>query len=60
MTGGGSLLRNFDELLRQTTGIPVAVAENAIEAVAVGTGMALEMIPVLGDSLVSSDNYLRR
>ncbi|THF88870.1 rod shape-determining protein [Deinococcus sp. KSM4-11] len=60
MTGGGSLLRNFDELLRQTTGIPVAVAENAVEAVAVGTGMALEMIPVLGDSLVSSDNYLRR
>ena len=60
MTGGGSLLRNFDELLRQSTGIPVAVAENAIEAVAVGTGMALEMIPVLGDSLVSSDQYIRR
>ncbi len=60
MTGGGSLLRNFDELLRQTTGIPVAVAENAVEAVAVGTGMALDMISVLGDSLVSSDYYLRR
>lgn len=60
MTGGGSLLKNFDELLRQTTGIPVAVAENAIEAVAVGTGMALDMIPELGDSLVSSDLYIRR
>ena len=60
MTGGGSLLKNFDELLRQTTGIPVAVAENAVEAVAVGTGMALDMIPELGDSLVSSDQYIRR
>lgn len=60
MTGGGALLRNFDELLRQTTGIPVAIAENAVEAVAVGTGMALDMIDVIKDSLVSSDNYLRR
>nr|WP_183987884.1 rod shape-determining protein [Deinobacterium chartae] len=60
MTGGGSLLRQFDELLRQQTGIPVAVAENAIEAVAIGTGMALEMIPILRHALISSDNYLRR
>ncbi|WP_102126578.1 rod shape-determining protein [Deinococcus planocerae] len=60
MTGGGSLLRNFDVLIQQATNIPVRVAENAVEAVAIGTGMALEMIPVLGDSLVSSDHYLRR
>ncbi|WP_317641117.1 rod shape-determining protein [Deinococcus arenicola] len=62
MTGGGSLLRNFDELLRQATGISVSVAENAVEAVAIGTGMALEpeMLAALGDSLVSSDSYLRR
>ncbi|BDP41459.1 rod shape-determining protein [Deinococcus aetherius] len=60
MTGGGSLLRNFDQLIQQATNIPVRVADNAVEAVAVGTGMALEMIPVLGDSLVSSDHYLRR
>ncbi|GAA5500784.1 cell shape-determining protein Mbl [Deinococcus xinjiangensis] len=60
MTGGGALLRNLDELLRQTTGIPVTVAENAVEAVAIGTGLALDMIPELGDSLISSDSYLRR
>lgn len=60
MTGGGSLLRNFDQLLRQETGIPVIIAENATEAVAVGTGMALEMIPLLKHALISSDNYLRR
>ncbi len=59
MTGSGSLLRNFDELLRQTTGIPVMVAEAASEAVALGTGQALDMIHVLQDALIS-DNFLRR
>ena len=59
MTGSGSLLRNFDELLRQTTGIPVMVAESATEAVALGTGQALDMIHVLRDALIS-DNFLRR
>ena len=34
MTGGGSLLANFDTLLRKTTGIPVVVADNAIDSVA--------------------------
>ncbi|HEX7041252.1 MAG TPA: rod shape-determining protein [Trueperaceae bacterium] len=59
MTGGGSLLRNFDELLRQTTGIPVMVADNATDSVALGTGQALDMIHVLRDALIS-DNFLRR
>ncbi len=59
MTGGGALLHNFDELLRQTTGIPVAVAENAVDCVALGTGAALDMIPLLQDALIS-DNFLRR
>jgi rod shape-determining protein MreB len=59
MTGGGSLLRNFDELLRRTTGIPVAVAENATDSVALGTGKALDMLHVLQDALIS-DNFLRR
>jgi rod shape-determining protein MreB len=59
MTGGGSLLHNFDALLRQATGIPVAVAENAIDCVALGTGRALDMLHVLQDSL-TSDNFLRR
>ena len=59
MTGGGALLRNLDELLRQTTGIPVAVAENATDCVALGTGRALDLVGVLKDALVS-DAYLRR
>ncbi len=59
MTGGGSLLKNFDALLRDATGIPVAVAENAAECVALGTGRALDMIHVLRDALIS-DKFLRR
>jgi rod shape-determining protein MreB len=59
MTGGGAMLRNFDELLRRTTGIPVVVAENANDSVALGTGQALDMIPVLNDALIS-DNFLKR
>ncbi len=59
MTGGGSLLRNLDELLRQGTGIPVAVAENATECVALGTGKALDMLPVLQEALMT-DGSLRR
>ena len=59
MTGGGSMLKNFDELLRQTTGIPVVVAEDAMDCVALGTGRALDMVHVLQDAL-TSDNFLRR
>ncbi len=59
MTGGGSLLKNFDALLRQTTGIPVVVAEYATDSVALGTGQALDMLRVLQDALIS-DKYLRR
>lgn len=59
MTGGGALLRNFDALLRDATGIPVAVAENATECVALGTGKALDMLHVLRDALIS-DKFLRR
>jgi rod shape-determining protein MreB and related proteins len=53
MTGGGALLRNLDKLLTQVTGIPCHVAENALNSVAVGTGMALENFGQFRKSLVS-------
>ncbi len=59
LTGGGSLLKHLDKLLQEATGVPVVVAENALDAVAMGTGRALEMLDVLKDTLVSSDNVLR-
>jgi len=42
MTGGGSLLRNFDAVLADETGLPVRIAENALKCVALGAGRALE------------------
>lgn len=42
MTGGSSLLRNFDQLLTQALGVPCYVADNPIECVVLGTGIAIE------------------
>ncbi len=51
MTGGGSLLRHIDELMTQITGIPCYVADQPLQCVAVGTGIALEKLDLLRDSL---------
>jgi len=52
MTGGGSLLRNVDRLLTQVTGVPCHVAENALNCVALGTGLAMEHFEFFKGSLV--------
>jgi rod shape-determining protein MreB and related proteins len=52
MSGGGSLLRNIDKLLTQVTGVPCHVAENALNCVALGTGLALENFDFFRKSLV--------
>ena len=44
LTGGGALLRNLDKMLARETGMPVLVAENPLDCVAIGTGRALENI----------------
>lgn len=44
LTGGGALLRNLDKLLAQETGMPVVVADQPLDCVAIGTGKALENI----------------
>ncbi len=42
LTGGGGLLNNLDQVLRNATGLPVSVAENPLACVARGTGSALD------------------
>lgn len=42
MTGGGALLRNLDRVLSDETNMPVIVAEDPLDCVAIGTGRALE------------------
>ncbi len=44
MSGGTSLLRNFDKLMTEETGVPAHVAEEAILCVVRGTGLVLENI----------------
>jgi len=51
MTGGGALLRYIDTLLTRETGVPCSVAENPMECVAVGAGLALEHYDILRKSL---------
>ncbi|MFL6786599.1 MAG: rod shape-determining protein, partial [Sphingomicrobium sp.] len=42
MTGGGSLLRDIDLVLADETGLPVCVADNPLQCVALGAGQTLE------------------
>ena len=47
LSGGGALIKNFDKLITENTGLNVTIAENAIEAVAEGTGKSLKNIEKL-------------
>ena len=47
LSGGGGKIHNLDKLITKRTEMSVAVADNAFEAVAVGTGMSLEDIEKL-------------
>lgn len=51
LTGGGAMLRQLPELLTEVTGVPCYVADDPLSAVAVGTGLALEHMDILRDSL---------
>src|SRR5204862_7785696 len=42
LAGGGALLRGFDKLLSEDTGLPVRGAEDAVSEGAEGTGKSLE------------------
>ncbi|MEW9675899.1 rod shape-determining protein [Lentibacillus sp. L22] len=44
LTGGGSLLQNIDQVISDETKMPVFVADDALDSVAIGTGKSLEYI----------------
>lgn len=56
MTGGGSMLRRINELLTEVTSVPCYVADQPAHCVAIGTGLALENIEVLRDSLSGDES----
>jgi rod shape-determining protein MreB len=44
LTGGGALLHNMDKVISEETNMPVLIAENPLDCVAIGTGKALDHI----------------
>jgi rod shape-determining protein MreB and related proteins len=44
LTGGGALLRNLDKVISEETKMPVLIAEDPLDCVAIGTGKALDHI----------------
>lgn len=50
LTGGGAFLRGLDTLISKTTGMPVYIAKDPLDCVALGTGKSLEN-PILWASL---------
>ena len=48
MTGGGSLLAGIDLVIAEATGLPVTIADDPLNCVALGAGRALEDVPYRG------------
>jgi len=47
LAGGGANLKNLDILLREETGLPIMIADDALLAVVMGTGKILDSIELL-------------
>ena len=47
LVGGGSLLRDFDSVLRQETKLPILRSEDPYTAVVHGAGASLDNLPLL-------------
>lgn len=54
LTGGGALLRGLDERLRRETGMPIHIAENPLDSVALGSGKCVEEFEALQQVLDAS------
>ena len=53
LTGGGALLHGIDTLLSDELKVPVFIAENPMDCVAIGTGIMLENIDRLPKTYTS-------
>jgi rod shape-determining protein MreB len=57
LAGGGALLLGLPERLQHETGMPIKVAPNPLQAVAIGSGQALEEMDAIGDILFSNQSH---
>ncbi len=53
MTGGGSLLYGFDQLVTRVTGVKTRVADDAVSCVAIGTGKSLDNLDMLREGAIN-------
>jgi rod shape-determining protein MreB len=53
LTGGGALLSCLYQLITKETGMPVKIAEEPLNCVALGTGLSLEHLDTLRNVLIS-------
>ncbi len=58
LTGGGALLDGIDDLVKHETGIPVFVADNPLDCVALGTGKVVEEMETLKRVAISARNIM--
>lgn len=54
LSGGSSLLRNIDQLVSRTTGVPAYVADESLLCVAKGTGIALDNLDSYKRSILAT------
>ena len=54
MSGGSAMLRNFDALISEATGVPVFLAEDPQQCVVKGTGIVLENLEAYKKSVFTS------
>jgi len=60
LTGGGALLKGFDELLEEELQIPIHVASEPLTTVARGTGVILENLKLYESVLIENEDELPR
>lgn len=53
LAGGGALLSGMDKLIKEETGMPVMIAEDPLDCVAIGAGKVIEEIESLKRVLIS-------
>jgi rod shape-determining protein MreB len=57
LTGGGALLKGLDERLRHETGMPILIADNPLDSVAMGSGKCVEEFEALQQVLMSEPRH---
>jgi rod shape-determining protein MreB len=56
ITGGGAMLHGLDTRLQSETGMPIVVAQDPLNSVAIGSGQCLEEFEALKQVLISSSS----